>query len=59
MVMPSGIAPMKAKTKMLQSHRSLILNCFRAKKAYSSTVVEGLNLPSPRSPTDLPEEIKS
>jgi transposase len=43
MVMRSGIAPMKAKAKMLQSHRDLILNYFRAKKDYSSAVVEGLN----------------
>ena len=28
---------------MLQSHRDLILNYFRAKKEYSSAVVEGLN----------------
>jgi transposase len=34
---------MKAKAKMLQSHRDLILNYFRAKKEYSSGVVEGLN----------------
>jgi transposase len=34
---------MKAKAKMLQSHRDLILNYFRAKKEYSSSVVEGLN----------------
>jgi transposase len=43
MAMRSGIAPMKAKAKMLQSHRDLILNYFRAKKEYSSAVVEGLN----------------
>jgi transposase len=43
MAMRSGIEPMKAKAKMLQSHRDLILNYFRAKKAYSSGVVEGLN----------------
>jgi transposase len=39
----SGIAPMKAKAQMLQSHRDLILNYFRAKKEYSSGIVEGLN----------------
>ena len=39
----SGIEPMKAKAKMLQTHRDLILNYFRAKKEYSSGVVEGLN----------------
>jgi transposase len=43
MAMRSGITPMKAKAKMLQSHRDLILNYFRAKKEYSSAVVEGLN----------------
>ena len=44
MVMRSGIDPMKAKANMLRSHRDLILNYFRAKKEYSSGVVEGLNL---------------
>ena len=39
----SRIAPMNAKAKMLQSHRDLILNYFRAKKKFSSGVVEGLN----------------
>ncbi len=39
----SGIAPMKAKAKMLHTHRDLILNYFRAKKQFSSSVVEGLN----------------
>jgi transposase len=43
MVMRSGIEPMKAKARMLQSHRNLFLNYFRAKKEYSSGVVEGLN----------------
>jgi len=43
MVMRSGIEPMKAKAKMLRKHRDLILNYFRAKKEYSSGVVEGLN----------------
>lgn len=42
-VMRSRITPMKRKAKMLQSHRELILNYFRAKKEYSSAVVEGLN----------------
>lgn len=41
--MRSGIGPMKAKAKMLRSHRDLILNYFRAKKEFSSGVVEGLN----------------
>jgi len=43
MVMRSGIAPMKAKARMLQSHRDMILDYFLAKKEYSSCVVEGLN----------------
>lgn len=43
MAMRSGIEPMKAKARMLQSHRDLILNYFRAKKEYSSGVVEGFN----------------
>jgi transposase len=42
-VQSSGIAPMKAKAKMLLAHRDLILNYFRAKKQFSSGVVEGLN----------------
>lgn len=43
MAIRSGIAPMQAKARMLQSPRDLILNYFRAKKEYSSGVVEGLN----------------
>jgi transposase len=39
----SRIEPMKAVAKMLRSHRELILNWFRAKKQFSSGVVEGLN----------------
>src|ERR1700722_16454142 len=42
MVLRSGIEPMKAKARMLQSHRDLVLNYFRAKKEYSPGVVEGL-----------------
>lgn len=38
MVMRSGIAPMKAKARMLQSHRDLILNYFRAKKDPTHTL---------------------
>ena len=34
---------MKDVAKMLRRHRELILNWFRAKKAFSSGVVEGLN----------------
>lgn len=43
MAQRSGLAPMKAKAKMLLAHRELILNYFRAKKQFSSGVVEGLN----------------
>jgi transposase len=43
MAVRSGIAPMKRVAKMLHSHRDLILNYFRARKEYSSSVVEGLN----------------
>lgn len=41
--MRSRIEPMKKVAKMLRGHRELILNWFRAKKEYSSGVVEGLN----------------
>ena len=34
---------MKKVAKTLRSHRELILNYFRAKKQFSSGVVEGLN----------------
>lgn len=41
--MRSRIEPMKHVAKMLRRHRELILNWFRAKKAFSSGIVEGLN----------------
>jgi transposase len=41
--MCSRIDPMKRVAKMLQNHRELIINWFRAKKEFSSGVVEGLN----------------
>lgn len=41
--MRSRIEPMKKIAKMLRSHRVLILNYFKAKKEFSSGVVEGLN----------------
>jgi len=41
--MRSRIDPMKKVVRMLRGHRELILNWFRAKKAFSSGVVEGLN----------------
>ena len=41
--MRSGIEPMKHVAKMLRRHRELILNWFRAKKALSNGIVEGLN----------------
>ena len=42
-VMRSRIEPMKQVAKMLRGHRELILNWFRAKKIFSSGLVEGLN----------------
>ena len=41
--MRSRIEPMKKIARTLRSHRTLILNYFRARKQYSSGVVEGLN----------------
>ena len=41
--MRSQIGPLKNVVKMLRSHRALILNYFKAKKQFSSGVVEGLN----------------
>jgi transposase len=41
--MRSRIEPMKKIARMLRTHRPLILNYFKAKKQYSSGVVEGLN----------------
>ena len=41
--MRSRIEPMKTIAKMLRAHRELILNYFKAKKQFSSGVVEGLN----------------
>ena len=42
-VMRSQLEPMKKIAKMMRRHKPLILNWFRAKKALSSGVVEGLN----------------
>jgi transposase len=42
-VMRSRIDPMKKVATTLRSHRDLILNYFRARKQYSSGIVEGLN----------------
>lgn len=42
-VMLSRIEPMKKVAKSLRDHRELILNYFRAKKAFSSGSVEGFN----------------
>ena len=41
--MYSRIEPVKKVARMLRGHRELILNWFRAKKEFSSAVVEGLN----------------
>jgi len=42
-VMRSRLEPMKKVVKTLRKHRGLILNWFKAKKAFSSGIVEGLN----------------
>jgi transposase len=42
-VMRSKIEPMKKEARMLRRHRPLLLNWFRAKKQFSSGVVEGFN----------------
>jgi len=41
--MRSRIDPMKKFAKTLRAHRELILNYFKAKKQFSSGLVEGLN----------------
>jgi transposase len=41
--MRSKIEPMKKVARMLRSHRPLLLNWFRAKKQFSSGIVEGFN----------------
>ncbi len=41
--MRSKIEPMKKVAKTIRNHRDLILNWFKANKAYSSGIVEGLN----------------
>jgi transposase len=42
-VMRSKIEPMKKVAKTIRAHKPLILNWFKAKKAFSSGIVEGLN----------------
>jgi transposase len=42
-VMRSKLEPMKKVAKTIRAHKPLILNWFKAKKAFSSGVVEGLN----------------
>ena len=42
-VMRSRIAPLKKEAKTIRKHKELILNWFKAKKAFSSGIVEGLN----------------
>jgi transposase len=41
--MRSKIEPMKKIAKMLQRHRSLLLNWFKAKNQFSSGIVAGFN----------------
>jgi len=42
-VMYSKIKPMKKQARSIRKHKSLILNWFRAKKQFSSGIVEGFN----------------
>jgi len=42
-VMRSKIEPMKREAKTIRKHKQLILNWFKAKKAFSCGIVEGLN----------------
>ena len=42
-VMRSRIEPLKREAKTIRRHKELILNWFRAKKMFSSGIVEGLN----------------
>lgn len=42
-VMRSKLEPMKKIAKSMRKHKPLILNWFKAKKAFSSGIVEGLN----------------
>lgn len=42
-VMRSKIKPMKKEAKTIRKHKQLILNWFKAKKAFSCGIVEGLN----------------
>ena len=42
-VMRSQIEPMKKVARTIRTHRELILNYFRARKEFSSGVIEGLN----------------
>lgn len=42
-VMRSKIEPLKKEARTIRKHKELILNWFRAKKAFSSGIVEGLN----------------
>src|ERR1022692_4605919 len=41
--MRSRIEPMKKVARTLRTHRALLLNYFKARKHYSSGVIEGLN----------------
>ena len=42
-VMRSRIDPLKKFARTVRNHHELLLNYFRAKKAFSSRIVEGLN----------------
>ena len=64
--MRSRIEPMKKIARMLRSHRELLLNYFKAKKEFSSGVIEGrcithlanyASRPLPTNSSDEPERI--
>jgi transposase len=42
--MRSKLAPMKKFVRTLRAHEDLLMNYFKAKKAFSSGIVEGFNL---------------
>ena len=44
LVKEAELQPMTKVAEMLQNHRELLLNYFRAKKSFNSAIVEGLNL---------------
>jgi transposase len=51
--MRSRIEPMKKIARTLRTHRELLLNYFKARKEFSSGVVEGLNNKAKARPLSL------